>query len=402
MVPMFKPFRSPALSLIAIAACALSHVPASGAGGDGFPARADSAEPPFTVLFFTQPGCPDCRQTREDLAALSGMFPSMEVKVFNILEPPSVRLSETLAEEFGVPERLRLTAPTVFTSAGFLTRDRIDLGSLLHLMEAARADAATSWYEPPEDRLAESADRIGERFHGLTLAVVLGAGLLDGLNPCAFATIIFFLSYLQVARRTPRQILEVGMAFVLGIFVTYFALGFGLLHVIGRITAIETAAIFLNWFLAAVVFVILLLSLRDGILCLRGRLSETSLQLPKPLKKAVNATIRKGVRHSRFVLAAMLTGAVIAVLELACTGQVYAPTIAFVLQSGQQRATAVAYLLLYNLAFILPLLVVMLLAHHGLTSDRLQVFFRNNVAFVKFANAALFAVLLAFFLLVLL
>jgi len=361
-----------------------------------------SEEPPFTVLFFTQPGCPDCRQTREDLATLAEVFPSMEVRTFSILEPEAMRLNESLAEAFGVPERLRLTAPAVFTSAGYLTRDQVDLGSLLGLLEAASADPQTRWFELPEERLAESASRIGARFAGLTLAVVLGAGLLDGLNPCAFATIIFFLSYLQVARRSPRQILEVGMAFVLGIFLTYFTLGFGLLNLLGRLTAIETAARALNWFLAAAVLLILVLSLRDGVLCLQGRLKDTALQLPKPLKKLANAAIRKGVRHRRFVLAALVTGAVISVLELACTGQVYAPTIAFVLQSGQQRAAAVGYLLLYNIAFILPLLAVMLLAYHGLTSERLQLFFKNNVAFVKFANAALFAVLLAFFLLVLL
>ncbi|MGF1655598.1 MAG: hypothetical protein ACFCU3_01325 [Verrucomicrobiales bacterium] len=59
----------------------------------------------------------------------------------------------------------------------------------------------------------------------LILDLVVAAGLLDGLNPCAFATIIFLLSYLQVARKSGREILQIGVAYILGVFCTYFALG---------------------------------------------------------------------------------------------------------------------------------------------------------------------------------
>jgi cytochrome c biogenesis protein CcdA len=43
-----------------------------------------------------------------------------------------------------------------------------------------------------------------------TAAVVL-AGLLDGLNPCAFATLIFSVSYLTASERCGWEILAVGI-----------------------------------------------------------------------------------------------------------------------------------------------------------------------------------------------
>ncbi len=353
------------------------------------------------VIFFTQTGCADCAQVRDYLARLRPLFPEIEIQSHNIRDTAAIRLNEHLSETFQVPINNRLVAPTIVAAAGVLVRDEINLDSLNQLLGGSLGRDATV-LTMPEQAVAAADARILERFHGFTFAVVLSAGLLDGLNPCAFATIIFFLSYLQVARRTPTQIMQVGIAFVLGVFIAYFAIGIGFYSLIGQLTALEPVARAVNWILAGLVLVICILSIRDGILCLRGKLEETTLQLPRPLKLRINALVRSGVKHSHFVTAAFLTGMAIALLELACTGQMYAPTIMLVLQSGAERLAAFGYLLVYNLAFILPLVIIILLAWRGLTSDRLMDFFRRNVAFVKFANAALFAVLFAFFIVVLL
>jgi cytochrome c biogenesis protein CcdA len=62
-----------------------------------------------------------------------------------------------------------------------------------------------------------------------------------------------------------------------------------------------------------------------------------------------------GVRSVTFI-----TGVVISIIELACTGQVYLPTILFVLGVPELRLQAGVYLVLYNLMFVLPLVVVFL------------------------------------------
>ena len=53
------------------------------------------------------------------------------------------------------------------------------------------------------------------------------AAAVDGINPCAFATILFFVSYLVISRRPRHELLLVGLAFTLGVFVTYLAVGLG-------------------------------------------------------------------------------------------------------------------------------------------------------------------------------
>ena len=223
--------------------------------------------------------------------------------------------------------------------------------------------------------------------------LVLGAGLLDGINPCAFATIIFLLSYLQVARRSPKEILMVGIAFIAAVFLAYFSIGLvfhGLVEWLSEQTGFHWIRTGMTWLFAGFALLVAILSLRDGIRASRGNLQDMTLQLPGFLKTRIRGVIRKGARSRSFVIAAFLSGIVISFLELACTGQVYAP-IVFKIQQGS--LDAVRYLLFYNLAFITPLVIIFLLAYRGMTSATLIKFQEKHTATVKFATAALFLLL---------
>jgi cytochrome c biogenesis protein CcdA len=222
------------------------------------------------------------------------------------------------------------------------------------------------------------------------VGLFVGGGLLDGVNPCAFATIVFLLSYLQIAKRKRKEIIQVGAAFIAGVFIAYFVLGLGLIEVVAKITALRYAGRILNWLLAGFAAVIMLLSIRDGIRCLHGNMADMTLQLPGFLKQRIHGVIRTGARHRRYVIAAFIIGIVVSFLELACTGQVYLPMIIYMLKTSANRAGALGYLVLYNLAFILPLLVVFGLASYGLTSTRLTEWMKKHAAAVKFGTALLF------------
>ncbi|HEX8297092.1 MAG TPA: hypothetical protein VF593_12380, partial [Chthoniobacteraceae bacterium] len=227
----------------------------------------------------------------------------------------------------------------------------------------------------------------------LSFGLVAAAGLLDGINPCAFATIIFLLSYLQIARRSPPEILAVGAAFIAAVFLTYFAVGLGLAQVLTKIAALRTAGTLLNYLLAAFALIVAALSFRDAQLAAQGRHAEMTLQLPGMLKERIRTTIRTGARATRFVAAAFGAGIVISLLELACTGQVYLPTILYMLRAGESGA--VGHLLIYNVAFVLPLVVVFLLAWSGLRSEALVRFQQRHTAWVKVLTGVLFLLLAA-------
>ena len=132
------------------------------------------------------------------------------------------------------------------------------------------------------------------------------------------------------------------------------------------------------------------LSFRDAWLARSGRIDEMSLQLPGFLKTRIRGVIRTGAKARNFVIAAFVSGLVISLLELACTGQVYAPII---YQIQQGKLDAVLWLVIYNLAFITPLIVIFLLAYGGLRSEKLIAIQQKHTTAVKIGLGILFVVL---------
>ena len=79
-------------------------------------------------------------------------------------------------------------------------------------------------------------------------------------------------------------------------------------------------------------------------------------------------------------------------LESVCTGQLYLPVLVWLSrESGGMRAWML--LLLYNVAFVLPLLVVFLLAAYGVHNQRLSDWSRRHVVPAKLVLAAVFLIL---------
>lgn len=365
--------------------------------GGPVPASSAKIDGTFRVLFFHKVGCKDCERVREMLARHSKSFPSARIEEHDIEDSESAILNEALSTRFNIKDTLHQVAPSVFTQTGALVRDDLTfpaLGDLLRSTDAAPRDENWAHVEAAEVAAVES--KITERYEALSLWVVGTVGLLDGLNPCAFATIIFLISYLQVARRSPREILAVGAAFICAVFLSYFLVGLGLFQVFARLNSVRFVGAVLNYGLAGLALVLALFCFRDAQLASRGQFGEMTLQLPGSIKEQIRSAIRTSTKSSRFVVAAFVAGIAISLLELACTGQVYLPTIQLMLKSG--RASAAGYLLVYNLAFIVPLAAVFGLAWAGKRSDAFIRFQQKNIALVKVLTGIIFLLLTLFLL----
>jgi HEAT repeat protein/cytochrome c biogenesis protein CcdA/thioredoxin-related protein len=362
------------------------------------PAPAAPAQPPrpenFQLVYFTKPGCKECAAVSRRLEQLQEAFPDLRVLEYDINKTASVLLHEALSKRFGVPASVRLVAPSVFSGGGYLIKDDITLDRLGQMLARAATVPLTNWLAVPTQDLAVAHERIVQRYQTTGLGLVLAAGLLDGVNPCAFATIIFLLSYLQVSRKSPRAILQIGLGYVAGVFAAYFLIGLGLAKVTATVAKLSWAGTLLTYAMAAFALVIMALNVRDGVRCQRGQMAEMTLQLPDPLKRRIHGLIRHSVRQAHFVLVAFFLGVAIAFLELACTGQVYLPTITYMIQQGESRA--LLNLLAYNLAFVTPLALVFALSYSGLRSETLLRLLRRRAAWVKFGTAALFLALALF------
>lgn len=346
------------------------------------------------LVFFHQAGCQDCARVARWLAELTAVMPGVSIEEHDIGLQRAKELNEALGMRFEVPLRERLVAPSVFGGGGALVRHAITPATLRRLVTASSGTPLPVWY-PSDTEVTAVAAPLRVRGHETGLPLMIIAGLFDGLNPCAFATLIFFISYLQLMRRTPWEMLRVGAAFISGVFLTYFAIGLGLREIVGRLDSLPMLALALKLVIAGLTLFLALLNLRDGVRCRQGRLADMTLQLPAVLKNSIHATIRGGVRLRRYVAAAFGMAVLVSVLELACTGQGYLPTIAYLWQTGYARPAMLALLAVYNLAFVAPLAIIFLLTYRGLRSETLVRKLNRHAAVVKFATAALFLVLFA-------
>jgi hypothetical protein len=298
-----------------------------------------------------------------------------------------------MCEKYGVPDEYRLMAPMVFIGQDCLTSDEITIARLQTLIE----NPETGELPPPWTGLdsieTAAATGIVERFRQFSLLAVIGAGLLDGVNPCAFTTIIFFVSYLALVGRKGRDILLVGAAFTSAVFLTYLMMGLGLVEIIRQIGSFTLIGRIIYGLTAIICLVLAVMSLLDYVKIRQGRMTEISLQLPMRLKKRIHQTIRTHSRMKGYIGAAFGAGILVSIFELACTGQVYLPTIIFVTGVADLRLTAMVYLILYNLMFIVPLIVVFLISYLGASSHRITATFQANVGSVKLLTAILFSVL---------
>jgi cytochrome c biogenesis protein CcdA len=353
-------------------------------------AVACEAPPSIWAAYFYEVGCQECSRAEYDIRYAQSKYPQLLVEEYSAQEDTA--LAEWLGARAGVSQKQRLATPAFFIGDDYLIGTDITPEAVLALVEKyAQTGAEPVWADFNPEKGRQS---IIERFKSFGVITVAFAGLVDGLNPCAFATLAFFVSYLTLSGRKGREVLVVGAAFTLGVFLAYLVVGLGFYKVLdllgGLLTTLGRWVYGLTALLCAVLAVF---SFLDFLKARRGGIGDMALNLPHGLRMRINALIRKGRRSQAFVVGTFATGVAVSFLELACTGQVYLPTIIFVVSQPELRMRALLFLVLYNLLFILPLVVVFILVYYGTGSKQLTRFLQRRAAVVKLGMALLFAAL---------
>lgn len=353
--------------------------------------------PAIHLAYFYQVGCQECSRFNADLNHLRGQFPGLKVEAYDV--HAATALAQWFGQRYGVPEEKRLTAPAVFVGEGYLVGEEVNAANLSPILERYQQTGAERLWAGWEDQRTSLEDDLVQRFRQFGAVTVAIAGLVDGLNPCAFATIIFLISYLTLYGGSRKDVLLSGIAFTAGVFITYLLAGLGALTFIRSLAIMETLGRIIYIVTGLLCLGLGVLSLYDYIQFRRGRPETMVLRLPRLLQRQVHSTIRERQRGLATVPGAMITGSLVSLLELTCTGQVYLPTIMFVLSVPELQTQALSYLVMYNVMFIVPLVAIFLLAYFGTTSQQLGRFLQTRGGIIKLVTAIIFFALGAWLLL---
>jgi len=192
------------------------------------------------------------------------------------------------------------------------------------------------------------------------IPLVAVTGFLDGIHPCAIAILILFIAFLLTLQRTFKNIFLHGLLFIFMIFLVYLGVGVGLFSGIMFFGRHHFFAELGSWLL---IFM--------GVMYLRGYFfpSLPSLfKMPKFSRARIESLLKKAT-----LPAVIVAGILVGLCAIPCSGGIYM-AITALLASQTTYFTGLLYLLLYNLMYILPLIILLLLAANPLTLAKLAEF----------------------------
>ena len=180
------------------------------------------------------------------------------------------------------------------------------------------------------------------------LPLVAVAALIDSINPCAFSILLLTIAFLLSVGKLRSSVLSIGSAYIFGIFLVYLLIGLGLL---------QTLHIFdTPHFMAKV---------GASLLLLLGAINIANELFPKfPLRLAIPHVAHRRIAvlmEKASVPTAVALGVLVGLCEFPCTGGPYLMVLGL-LHDQVTYYTGVSYLFLYNLIFILPLVLILLIA----------------------------------------
>jgi hypothetical protein len=351
-----------------------------------------SAADAVEVKIFHQPHCGACVRLLHDvIPPLAEKFGSrVRWTYLDILEKENYAIFLQLEKDLGK----KLGTPTTVVGKRVLIGLADNADHLESVIEDRLQGGGT------ETMLLHPGVNILEHFRSFGPLAVIGAGLVDGINPCAFTVIVFFVSFLSLMGYRRREMLLIGCAYILAVFLTYLAIGLGLFNVLYRLDAIFWLSKGLYFLVGALSVFLGCLAVRDYLYYKRtGRTDDMALQLPRIIKNKIHAIVgeyyrkgpgERGKATGGLFASALVVGFLISVLEAVCTGQLYLPTIVIVLKEGSMRVRALFYLFVYNFMFIIPLVIVLILALVGATSRDFEAFAKKRMGLIKLAMAAVF------------
>jgi cytochrome c biogenesis protein CcdA len=189
----------------------------------------------------------------------------------------------------------------------------------------------------------------------LSLPLVIFAALIDSANPCGLSVLVFLLIPMAAAG-SRRRILLAGGAYITAMFVFHLLIGIGLFSMISLSGFSRTFALAGG----TVALVLGIITIADVL-----RHKETFvLSIPESKKGLLGNYVRIASLPAAFVL-----GILAGIFGFSCTGGIYISILGLM---GREMTvmSGLPWLVLYNLVYVLPLILITVLVAYGVSPER--------------------------------
>ncbi len=310
------------------------------------------------IYYFYSPKCPLCARVTPLIENLSEKY-NVELKKLNIEDPSVYESFDYLCDKYCVMVR---GVPTLFIGNKALVGDKI----IEQNLEKEILECKIYGCPCPEKlenitaniTVSGSITQISkERIEDIDLIALITAALVDSVNPCAFAVLIFFCAYM-LSIGNEKKMLFLGSLYIITVFIAYTLSGFGIFSAIQTIST----SILVRDFIAVICIIAGVIHIKDFFFYGKW----ISLEIPKSMKPKIESLVA-----SATPIAAIALGFLVSLVELPCTGGPYL-AILTMLSEKLTILNAIPYLLLYNLIFVLPLVFILLIGYFGYSLQKIE------------------------------
>lgn len=205
------------------------------------------------------------------------------------------------------------------------------------------------------------------------LPLVLTSAVIDSINPCAFSVLLLTIAFLFSIGRLRTNILRVGSAYILGLLIVYVLIGLGILRALHLFNTPN--------FMAKVGATLLIVL---GVITLINHYMPRfpiKLKIPTASHRTIALLMEKASLPAAFLL-----GGIVGLCEFPCTGGPYLMVLGL-LHDKVTYYRGLGYLVVYNLIFIAPLVIILLLASDKMVLDKLNQWKKEKTGTLKLVSS---------------
>jgi len=237
--------------------------------------------------------------------------------------------------------------------------------------------------------------------NSLLISTIL-LGLVDGINPCAIAMLLLFISLLRFTKNK-KVLFGVSLTFISAIYISYFSFGTFLYKFLDQFNSGSVIARIIPWIVLVIAAFLFLLNFYDFLITTNEHYEKVKNQLPKGIqrfnKKLMTAfTKRMDEGKWSLYLITFVIGVVISLTEFLCTGQAYLTYILNLIQSSENVGRGVLFLMFYNLIFVFPLILIAFIAIKTQSITAISAFMRERLNLIKLFSALVFLAIFIYYL----
>lgn len=318
------------------------------------------------AIYFYSETCPHCVRVDKYFQE-NGIYEKYDIQKIDAVDEKNIILLNEIFDAFNFEDSDK-KIPAIFFSNKVLVGDEPIMKLFVSQIDG---EDASEFPTPEKIKLSTSNDHVvaqnqkNQTETSISMSVLFWAALVDAINPCAFAVLILLVATVISAKGKSSGLLS-GLLFSFAVFISYFLMGLGIYKAIGAFNLPQIFSIIIG----AIAILIGLANLKDFFWYGKGFVMEVPFGW-RPKMQAI-------IKGATSPLGAMGAGFLVSLFLLPCTSGPYIVVLGLLAQK-ENLIRSVFLLAVYNLIFILPMVVITIGMYFGVRAKRLENWRQKNI-----------------------